>query len=378
MSFLTGIKVLELSDGLVDFGGRILAELGAEVLSLTHAEQPQRNAARTLAWHHGKERFQVNDQDLESILGLLDEADIVLDGRRTNATFLPDDLTAERPQLIQVVVYPYQPKGPYASRKATDLTLMAMSGLMTLTGDPDRPPLRFPGEQAYALTGIQAATAALMALQARHRTERGQRVLLSAFQSATLANYRSAIQYEWTGRIARRSGNLLVRGKSGVRQVWPCADGFVTWSMIDNPNMMRSLVRTLQEQGCAGELADIEWENILVADTDQPIIDRWQQIFGEFFLRHTKAQLGDWSLKGGWGLSVINTLKEVKAHPHLQHRSLFVPIEDEGQGRSTPLPGPLFKAQPEKAENKGPRRILSPLRLLASSANAREVSHDEG
>lgn len=376
MSFLHGIRVVELSDGLVDFGGRMLSELGAEVISLLSADQPARNSARTLAWHFGKTRFEVNGQDLEAINTLLDQADIVLDGRRINSGFLPDDLTANRPQLIQVVVYPYQPEGPYAKRQATDLTLMAMSGLMTLTGEPDRPPLRFPGEQAYALTGIQTATSALMALHARHRTQRGQRVLLSAFQSATLANYRSAIQYEWTGRIAKRSGNLLVRGKSGVRQVWPCVDGHVTWSMIDNPNMMRSLVKTLQAQGCAGELADIEWEAILVADTDQAVIDRWQGIFGDFFLRHTKAQLGEWSLQGGWGLSVINTLQEVKAHPHLRHRSLFVSVQDEAQQQRLDLPGSLFKTQPEQSNDSTPRRALSPLQKLSTTNWTQEVSHD--
>jgi crotonobetainyl-CoA:carnitine CoA-transferase CaiB-like acyl-CoA transferase len=217
---------------------------------------------------------------------------------------------------------------------------MALSGLPTVIGDPDRPPLRLPGEQAYALTGIQVATAALMGLHARRRTGQGQRIDVSATQSAALANYRGPVMSEWTGRVGRREGNRLVRGKSGVRQVWPCADGFVTWSMIDNPNMMRALVRVMEAEGAAGELSLIDWDAILVADTDQAVIDRWQQVVADFFAAHTREALGAWSLQHGWGLSPIARLEEVRDSDHLAARGLFVDVTD-GQGTHR-LPGPLF------------------------------------
>jgi crotonobetainyl-CoA:carnitine CoA-transferase CaiB-like acyl-CoA transferase len=159
----------------------------------------------------------------------------------------------------------------------------------------------------------------------------------------TLANYRGPIMYEWTGRVPRRQGNLLVRGKSGVRQVWPCADGHVTWSMIDNPGMMRALVRVMEQEGAAGELAAVDWGAILVADTDQGVIDRWQRVVAAFFARHTRAQLGAWSLENGWGLSPIATLDEVRDSPHLAARGLFVDVDD-GQGGTLRLPGPLFRS----------------------------------
>src|SRR5690606_21937904 len=115
--------------------------------------------------------------------------------------------------------------------------------------------------QAYALAAIQAVTGALTALHARATTGRGQLVEVSALQAAVLANYRDPLTWEWTGRIGRRTGNLLIRGKSGVRQIWPCADGFVTWALVDNPPMMRSMARVMGEQ--AGPLASIAWDDIL-------------------------------------------------------------------------------------------------------------------
>ncbi|MCI5078099.1 CoA transferase [Oricola sp.] len=334
MTMLEGIRVVELTDRLVDFGGRMLAELGAEVVSIGSDNG-------TLAWQHGKQRL--TDIDDDRLCSLIAEADILLDGRRKGTGPDVGDPTTANPRLVHVIARPFSADGPYAGRPATDLTLMALSGLMTVIGDPGKPPLRLPGEQAYALTGIQVATAALLGLRARRTTGKGQRIDVSAFQSATLANYREAIMYEWTGRIGHRTGNKLVRGKSGVRQVWRCADGYVTWSMIDNPGMMRSVVRIMAEEGVAGELTEIDWDNILVADTDQDTIERWQDIFARFYAAHNKAQLGEWSLKNGWGLSVIADLDEVRQSEHLAARGLFVPVTDEATGTETPLPGPLFR-----------------------------------
>src|SRR5690606_2197870 len=301
-------RVLEISDGLVDFGGRMLAELGADVVAVLPDEA--RGAARDIAWDHGKTRLVADDA--AAIEALAERADIILDGQRQGDRFGLAEIAARNPASIFVKVTPFSPAGPHADRPATDLTLFALSGLMHVTGEPDRPPLKFPGQQAYALTGIQAATAALMGLYARRRIGTGQGIELTAVKSATLANYREAVMYEWTGRIGRRRGNMLVRGKSGVRQVWPCKDGYVTWSMIDNPSMMRAVVSVLEEKGAAGELSHIDWNNTLVADTPQETIERWQGIVAALLAGQTKAALGAWSLERGWGLSVIHDPKDVR------------------------------------------------------------------
>lgn len=348
MSMLSGIKVLEIADGLTDFGGRMLAELGADVtVVLPEVAQEQH---RDRAWHHGKTRITADSAD--AVRTMARYVDIILDGQRNGDRF--NLFQSLNPQTIYIRVAPFSANGPYAGRPASDLTLFALSGLMHVTGEPAGSPLKFPGQQAYALTGIQAATAALMALYARRTTGKGQTADLSAFQSATLSNYREAVMYEWTGRIGRRQGNLLVRGKSGVRQVWPCKDGYVTWSMIDNPSMMRAVVGVMVEQGAAGELSEIDWDNILVADTAQETIERWQAIFANFFAAHTRAELGQWSLERGWGLSVILSPDDVRNSDHLAARGLFVEVTDEATGETFSLPGPLFHSGAMDA----PKRVL--------------------
>jgi crotonobetainyl-CoA:carnitine CoA-transferase CaiB-like acyl-CoA transferase len=105
--------------------------------------------------------------------------------------------------------------------------------------------------------------------------------------------------------------------------------------------MMRALVRVMADEGAAGELSAIDWDAILVADTDQAVIDRWQQTVAAFFARHTRETLGAWSLQHGWGLSPIATLDEVRDSAHLAARGLFVDVTD-AQGATRRLPGPLF------------------------------------
>ncbi|MBF9033720.1 carnitine dehydratase [Rhodobacterales bacterium HKCCE2091] len=334
MTLLHGLRVVVFADGLTDLGARMLSGLGANVVLA--GETGERTPAQGQAWLSDLREAGPG----EALATLLDGADIFLDGRRRRAA-ATDDPRDGRPRLIHVVAN----ADNLRDLPVTDLTLMAASGLMTVIGEPDRPPLRLPGEQAYALTGIQVATAALMGLAARRRTGQGQRIDVSAVQSATLANYREAVMYAWTGRSGRRKGNLLVRGKSGVRQVWPCADGHVTWSMIDNPGMMRAVVAKMAEQGMAGELADVAWDAILVADTDQDVIERWQGLVAAFFAAHDKATLGRWSLDEGWGLSPIATLDEVRNSAHLAARGFWREVPD-GQGGTTRLPGPLFLVHP--------------------------------
>jgi len=362
MSMLEGITVLEIADGLTDFGGRMLAELGAAVtVVLPEAEQ---ELSRERAWHHGKTR--VTADSAEAIRTLARSVDIVLDGQRTGDRF--DLSSALTPQTIYIRVTPFSANGPYAGRPAADLTLFALSGLMHVTGEPGGSPLKFPGQQAYALTGIQAATAALMALYARRANGKGQTAELSAYQSTTLANYREAVMYEWTGRIGRRQGNLLVRGKSGVRQIWPCKDGYVTWSMIDNPSMMRAVVGVMIEQGAAGELSEIDWGNILVADTAQETIERWQSVFADFFAAHTRDALGQWSLERGWGLSVIMAPDDVRNSEHLAARGLFVTVTDEATGETYRVPGPLFHSAVMDAPMRSLKKPVPASTLAAGAA----------
>lgn len=334
---LEHIRVVDITRDLGGFAGALLARLGASVIATRTRDGAQ--SERTMAECSKDLR---SDLDETGIAQLAAEADVLLRGPEPCSALLePEALAQRNPRLIDVAILPFDPGGANASRLATDLTLMARSGLMTIIGDPDRPPLTLPGRQAWALAGIQGAIAALTALAARARDGRGQRAWVSAYRSTVLANYREPLTWEWTGRVGNRTGNLLVRGKSGVRQVWRCADGYVTWALVDNPPMMRATVARMAEDGMADELAEVDWITVLVADAPKETIARWEALAGAWFATKSAAELTQLSNRYGMGLSVIDSVADVLASEHLQARNFWA--QGEVAGRNVKLPGPLFR-----------------------------------
>jgi crotonobetainyl-CoA:carnitine CoA-transferase CaiB-like acyl-CoA transferase len=335
---LQHIRVVDLTRDLGSYAGALLARLGAEVTQIGPVEGDAADREMAL---HGKHVVDLALGD-PALLDLIAQADILFRGPDPlPATLAPDALAACYPGLIDVAVLPFDADGTNATRPATDLTIMARSGLMTIVGDPDRPPLTLPGRQAWALAGIQGAIAALVALNARATDGLGQLASVSAYRSAVLANYREPLTWEWVGRVGNRTGNLLVRGKSGVRQIWDCADGFVTWALVDNQPMMRAVVARLAEDGMAGALAEVDWDAILVADMPRETLIAWEALVEAWLATKTKAELTALSNKHGMGLSAISDVDDMLASDHLAARGLWE--ETEVGGRRVRVPGPLFQ-----------------------------------
>lgn len=348
---LTHLRVVESVCGLEAYAGRILAELGAEVIKLEpeggdparligpFADGASDAGLPWIAWNAGKRSVEASG---DAARNMIDSADILLIGPDRGGLPAYDDLAKRNPRLIEVDIRPFAEDGKYGERPASDLTLMAMSGLMNSVGDPDRAPLNLPGEQIHALVGIQGATAALLALYARHGSGKGSRAVVSAFQSGVCANYRDPVVYDWDKRIGRRTGNQLVRGKSGVRQVWQAKDGFVTWALVDNPGMVRGMIAFMQKDGLGDELGAIDWDNILVANADQNDILRWEGELERFFLRHTKQELFAMSNDKGLGLSRIDDLDDALSSPQWKARDFWRRVDDQARGLTLMLPGHLF------------------------------------
>src|SRR5690606_1256961 len=101
MSMLAGTKVLEIADGLTDFGGRMLAELGADVAVVM--PETSRGESRDIAWHHGKTRLRADDP--QAVRALAARADIVLDGQREGDRF--DLAQSVSPDCIYIRVAPF-------------------------------------------------------------------------------------------------------------------------------------------------------------------------------------------------------------------------------------------------------------------------------
>jgi crotonobetainyl-CoA:carnitine CoA-transferase CaiB-like acyl-CoA transferase len=104
---------------------------------------------------------------------------------------------------------------------------------------------------------------------------------------------------------------------------------------------MRATVARMAEDGMAGELADVDWDAILVADMPQDTLQRWEGIVEAWLATKDRATLTQLSNKHGMGLSAISEVEDVLASDHLAARGLWE--ETTVAGKSVKIPGPLFR-----------------------------------
>ena len=242
MKPLDGIRVLELGQLIAGpFCGQVLADFGAEVVKV---ELPGTGDAmrqwgredregRPVWWAviaRGKKSLTLDLREAAGQAVLRDlarEADVVIENFRPGTMerwgLGYEALQARNPRLVMVRVSGYGQDGPYASRAGFASVCEAMGGLRHISGHPDRPPVRMGVSLGDTLAGIHGAMGALLALEARHRTGRGQ-VVDSAIYEAVLAVTESLVaEYDQSGHVRERSGGSL----PGIApsNAYPTADG---------------------------------------------------------------------------------------------------------------------------------------------------------
>ena len=230
-TLLAGTRVVDLAGEPAAMTGRILADLGADVIKIEAAEGdplrrvpplgPDGVSLRFVAWNAGKRSLAVEGATDARLVELLQSADVVLDTPGWPGALELDAAVA--PQAVWVSVTPFGRTGPRAGWKAGDLGVMASTGNMYCTGDPDRPPVRCTEPTGWAHVGPEAAMAALTALA----SGRPQRVDVSAQEAVMIASMGHAGRFARSQIRGQRSGaNIGV-----TREIWPCADGFVSFGL---------------------------------------------------------------------------------------------------------------------------------------------------
>ncbi|HEX7200242.1 MAG TPA: CoA transferase, partial [Dongiaceae bacterium] len=187
---LAGIRVLDLADNAVAYASRLLADLGAEVIrveppsgsALRQAPPLVQTADGTVSCAHAF--WNANKKSVTLDLGSAEGARLFSDlAARCDVvieTFTPgalaawgvgyERLKARHPGIILVSVTPFGQSGPCAKFRATDLTLLAAGGLLSLGGYPEIGPVAVAGEQGFLAAAIFGAIAALKALLEREGT----------------------------------------------------------------------------------------------------------------------------------------------------------------------------------------------------------------
>ena len=319
---LAGLRVLDLAGEPARMAARILADLGAEVVRVeAPGGDPQRGSLRAAAWDAGKETVSLRPGD-PRLDELLDQADVLFDTPSTPGAWALDP--SQAPTAVWVSVTPFGRTGPRAGWSATDLGVMAASGNMYATGDPDRPPVRCTAPTAYAHGGAEAAFAALTALA----TGRPQRVDVSLQEVVLVSNMGAVGRFARSPFRGRRSGSSIGR----TREIWPCADGFVSFGLRGGKARVPSLqiiTRLVEEAGLATPaLTERDWvayNHNTVSDEDLRAIE---EPIGRYFSTRTMAELYEIACHTNLMLAPANSPKELHQSKQLEFREFFVSFGD--------------------------------------------------
>jgi len=361
---LDGLKIVELARILAGpWAGQLLCDLGADVIKIESPEgddtrqwgppfvdrEGDRSAAYFHACNRGKRSIALDLRDagdLDVALALIAEADVVIENfkvgglKKFGLDF--ESLHARFPGVVYCSITGFGQTGPYASRAGYDFIVQGMSGLMSITGEPDGPPEKVGVAVTDIFTGVYAATAILAALRQRDATGVGQHIDMSLLDVATAITANQAMNYLTTGTAPRRMGNA--HPNLMPYQAFPCSDGWIIVA-VGNDGQFRRFAALLG----VPELA----ETPDFATNPERVRNR------ENLEPRLSALTKDWSkdqlLQACEGLGVpagpINDMAEVFADPQVVARGMAATVDGVPAVR-TPI---LMSAANLAAERPAPR-----------------------
>ena len=340
MSPLSGLKVVELARILAGpWAGQMLADLGADVIKVESPEGDdtrqwgppfvEREGDRSAAYFHscnrGKRSISVDfrtPEGQQTIRDLVADADILIENFKVGGLrkygLDHASLSEINAGLIYCSITGFGQDGPYAHRAGYDYIIQGMSGLMSITGDPDGQPQKVGVAVTDIFTGVYSAVAILAALQQRAKTGEGQHIDMSLLDVATAITANQAMNYLTTGVAPQRIGNA--HPNLVPYQVFECTDGWIIIA-TGNDSQYRRLCRLLGLDGLA-EAPEFLTNSDRIANRDSLAI----QLTAETRKR-SKADLLAACEAEGVPAGPINDMAEVFADPQVVHRGLQASID---------------------------------------------------
>jgi benzylsuccinate CoA-transferase BbsE subunit len=262
-SILAGHLVLNLTDDKGALCIKVLAEMGAEVISLN----PENKAER------------------DRLLNLINKADILIEsfppGYLASIGLGYQDLNKTNPFLIVASITPFGQDGPYKDYKANDLTLQAMGGWMSVSGEPNAP-LKLYGNQSYNTASLFAVNGILLALLNRHDTGKGQYIDISILECVAATLDQVLVRYFYEDIVSGRQGS---RHWNNAFDIFRCRDGYILLSLH---LQWETLTEWLASEGMAEDLTDSKW---LDREERNRHIDHIIEVLGGWTLTHGVKEL---------------------------------------------------------------------------------------
>ena len=244
---LTGYRVLDFCHATAGpFGTMILSDLGAEVIRVNRAEETISSAAGNanlvnghpatmFSVQRGKKSIQLNLKDpkaIEIALSIAENVDVLTEnfsaGTINRLGLGYEEGSKRNPRIVYASCSGFGQYGPYSDRGGLDVIIQAMSGIMSITGepDPDGRPMRIGASFADSMSGAYMVMAILAALAERERSGIGQYIDVSMLECMMYHTEEAITNYSITGEIPKRI--VAGRPRSFPFQPFPTKDGWIS------------------------------------------------------------------------------------------------------------------------------------------------------
>ena len=393
---LEGVRIVEFTDEIGSYCGRLLADLGAEVIKI---EPPgggrQRHAGPFVTGYEGDPdaslAFWVHNTSKQSVVLDLDlpnaqetarklalSAQVVIEdhpvGYLAERGLGYEQLHAEKPSLVYTSITGFGQTGPHAGWAYSDIVGQAMGGIMTLAGEQADPPNMIYGNQANVSASIQAAQGTMIALLHAEATGQGQRVDVSAQEAVSMSQETAMQTWDFQKRNRTRTGELgMIPIRIPGSGTLKTKDGYaVLFVIAPAGGDLPDLVDWMREEGQAGVLDDEPYRSIvpnlnmayltqIMGDPSKAaeIIPHLGAINGAieaFFASKTAREAYEQGQNRRLLVGIVSTPKDLAENTQLRARDWFVKFPEGPVGGATEFPGAPYRlSETPAAINRPPR-----------------------
>jgi crotonobetainyl-CoA:carnitine CoA-transferase CaiB-like acyl-CoA transferase len=380
---LSGLRVLELADEKGQFCGKLMGDLGADVIKI---EPPGGEITRRIGpflddiphwerslsfWHYNTSKrgitLNLESADGRALFGrLAARADIILETRPpgyfSSLGLGYEELSALNPRLIMCSLTPFGQTGPWRDYLTSDLLHLGAGGQMASSGyDPedvaDAPPIAPGGGNAWHIAAHYTYMGILAALYFRDMSGEGQYIDASIHEACALTTEGAIAIYIASGEVVwRHTGRHAAVGPSTKIQL-ATQDG--SWVNVTRsgsnltPARLRRLAEWMDEHGMAQDLLDEKYRDLAVI---QENADHTTEVLADFFASMPQDEVWRGGQERDFPWGAIRSMDEIPSDEHLQDRNFFVEVEHPELGRSFTYPGAaaIYNASPWRISRRAP------------------------
>ena len=338
----------------------MLSDMGAEVIKIERPSKelsagPYLGGERTydLSVMRGKKSVTIdmkNERQKAVFFQLAKQADVIVEnfkpGTMAKMGISYEEIKAVNPAIIFTSISGYGQSGPLSSRGALDLVIQAGSGIMSITGEPQGPPMKVGVSGSDLFTGLYAAIGTLAMLYNRMETGKGEHLDLAMLDAMMPCLGEQIIQYCATGQVPGRTGNI--GNAAAPDDLFEMRDGLLAVT-AQTQGQWERLCAVL---GCPALLSEPRFADPQSCCSNARALS---SLLGEIIKKKDTGKLSQQLQEAGVPCGEVRTIDQVSADGQLAARDMIVEVEHPTAGRYR-LPGsPLkFSKSPNRIQGAAP------------------------